>query len=80
MCDPKGMRTTLELDDDVLTPARKLAQERGLTLGQVVSELARKSLAAAGSPKIRNGVPLFTPKPGKKRPDLAIVNALRDEA
>jgi hypothetical protein len=74
-----GVRTTLELDDEVMEAARKIARERRITLGEVISELARRSLANDGTPKMRNGVLLFVPKPGGLRPDLAIVNRLRDD-
>lgn len=40
------MRTTLDLDDDVLQAARELADRLGKTMGQVVSDLARNSLNA----------------------------------
>jgi hypothetical protein len=73
------MRTTLELDDDLLTIARQLAQQQGITLGQVISELARQSLAARAPLKVRNGVQLFVPKAGAPAPDMQTVNALRDE-
>ena len=72
------MRTTLELDDDLLAEARKLAKERGATLGQTISDLARQSLMTK-APKMRNGVPLLTPVPGAPRADLELVNRLRDE-
>ena len=36
------MRTTLNLDDDVLARARILADERSTSIGSVVSELARR--------------------------------------
>ena len=36
------MRTTLNVDDDVLASARALAQERGVSLGAALSELARR--------------------------------------
>ncbi len=36
------MRTTLNVDDDVLATARALAQERGVSLGAALSELARR--------------------------------------
>jgi hypothetical protein len=29
--------------------------------------------------RVRNGVPLFVPKAGAPKPDLALVNRLRDE-
>jgi hypothetical protein len=80
MCYADGMRTTLELDDDLLGAARHLARQQGVTLGQVVSELARQSLAATAPLKVRNGALLFTPKTRAAKPDLRIVNQLRDEA
>lgn len=73
------MRTTLELDDDLLQAARRLAKSRGMTLGQVISELAWKSLAATPPPKYRNGFRLLVPKPGAPRADMEFVNRLRDE-
>jgi hypothetical protein len=76
---PWIMRTTLDLDADVVKAARELAKERGRTLGQVVSELARGSLAGRRSLPLRNGVPLFPAKTSLVRPDLALVNSLRNE-
>jgi len=73
------MRTTLDLDDDLLALARQLARQRGATMGRIVSDLARHGLQPKGAPKMRNGVPLFTPKRGAKKPNLALVNQLRDE-
>lgn len=40
------MRTTLDIDDDVLTAAKELAKARDSTTGEVISELARKALTA----------------------------------
>ncbi len=59
------MRTTLELDDDVMTAARELAAAERRSIGSVVSELARRGLTPArvesidGLPVIR--VPAGTP-------------------
>lgn len=74
------MRTTLELDDDLLTAAKRLAREKGASLGHVISGLARQSLQTEAPMKVRNGVPLFVPKAGARKPDLRTVNALRDQA
>ena len=74
-----SVRTTLNLDDDVLQIAKQLAQQRGSTTGQVLSELARQALEPKTPPKMRNGVMVFNPKPGAKKPHLALVNQLRDE-
>jgi hypothetical protein len=73
------MRTTLELDDDIVAEAKLLARQQGTTLGHVISDLARKSLLAKAAPKRRNGLLLLTPIPGAPRADLNFVNALRDE-
>jgi len=41
------MRTTLELDDDVVAAARELAAIERRSLGSVVSDLARRGLTPA---------------------------------
>ena len=79
MCYVKAVRTTLDLDDDLAHVAKQLASQRGMTMGQVVSELVRKALEPKAAPRMRNGVPLFTPKPGARKPHLALVNRLRDD-
>ena len=64
------MRTTLELDDDVMVIVREMARADGRSIGSVVSELSRRGLApgrvdVAGSlPVIRvpAGTPVITPK------------------
>lgn len=73
------MRTTLNIDDDVLQAARELAVIRGLTAGRVISDLARTALAPARSARVRNGVPLLPPRPsGAPRSTMKLVNDLRD--
>lgn len=77
------MRTTLDLDDDVLQAAKEIAAVRGTTAGNVVSELARKGLrpGRSRSRQVRNGVPLLTRRPpGAARPTMKLVNDLRDES
>jgi hypothetical protein len=41
------MRTTLDIDDDILQAAKELARAEKKTAGQVLSELARKGLTQA---------------------------------
>lgn len=43
----KAMRTTLDIDDDILQAAKELARAENKTAGQVISELARKGLTQA---------------------------------
>jgi hypothetical protein len=38
------MRTTLDIDDDVLRAAKELAARKGETAGKVLSELARRGI------------------------------------
>jgi hypothetical protein len=47
MREHQGVRTTLDLDDDVMTAARELAATERRSLGSVVSELARRGLTPA---------------------------------
>lgn len=74
------MRTTIDLDDDILNAAKELATSRGTTIGRMVSELARKGLAPEASGEaVRNGVPLLPPRgPGEPRVTMKRVNELRD--
>ncbi len=58
------MRTTLDIDDDVLQAAKELGLARKKTTGKVLSDLARKSLEPKTSHKMRNGVPVIPHRPG----------------
>ena len=74
------MRTTLDLDEDVLQAAKELAAQRGTTAGKVISELARAGLRpAASGPRMRHGVPLLPARPDERPVTAAAVNRLRDE-
>lgn len=73
------MRTTLELDDELVVKAKAIAKERGETLGQVISDLAQKGLPTEGRPIYRNGARQLQSDPGRPRPTLALINRLRDE-
>lgn len=65
MHDDERMRTTLDIDDDVLQAAKELAQARRKTAGQVLSDLARKGLERPTAIRVRNGVPLLPSEPGR---------------
>ncbi len=74
------MRTTLAIDDDVLSVARKMALSQNRTLGEVVSCLARRglNLVEAGR-QTRNGVPLLPVRPGSARVTSDLVYQLCKE-
>jgi hypothetical protein len=73
------MRTTLDLDEDLILAAKELAVRNSRTMGQIISQLVRKALEPDESPLIRNGIPLFKPQPGSAKPSLELINLLRDE-
>ena len=75
------MRTTLDIDDDVLRAAKELARREKKTAGAVISELTRRALtaapAASRAPKAVHG---FRPFP--KRGGIvtnAQIDKLREE-
>ena len=74
------MRTTLDIDEDVLQAAKDLAATGRTTAGKVLSDLARKGLTPSASRSaVLNGVPLLPARPGARSVTLAEVNRLRDE-
>lgn len=76
-----GMRTTLDIDEDVLAAAKELAAARRTSAGKVLSDLARRSLRSTErQAETRNGVPLLPPRPGARPVTMEEVNRLRDEA
>ena len=75
------MRTTLEIDDEVLQAAKELARRENKTVGQVVSELLRHALAApsaAASGAARELKPADGFKPFARRGGI-VTNALVDQ-
>ena len=54
------MRTTLNIDDEILDAARSIAGERNLSVGAVLSDLARRGLHPAGAVGGKRGAfPVF---------------------
>jgi hypothetical protein len=80
MYDDGAVRTTLDIDDDVLQAAKELAANRRKTTGKVLSDLARQALEPRGRQPVRNGVLLLARRPrGGAKPTMELVNRLRDE-
>jgi hypothetical protein len=76
------MRTTLDLSEDVLLAAKELAARNKVTMGEVISDLARKSLrqgqsAPAGG--LRNGFPQL-PVTGQAITSELIKSLMDDDA
>lgn len=75
------MRTTLDIDEEILEIAKGLAAHRKQSLGRVVSDLLRRNLAApGGGPTVRNGLRVIQREAGAAPVTLDVVNRLRDEA
>lgn len=55
------MRTTVNLDERVVLAARARASQRGLTMGEALSELALAGLEAESSPASRRGGIILLP-------------------
>ena len=79
------MRTTLEIEDDVLVAAKELARRSGTTAGRVISDLVRQALAqsagtaasGAREPAAAYGFRPFPSRGGVDSNDQ--VDKLRDE-
>ena len=73
------MRTTVDLEEDVLLAAKEIARQRGDTLGQVLSDFARQALTRQTTVSKKHGLPQFPVQPDAGIVTLELVNRLRDE-
>ena len=77
------MRTTLDIDDDVLQAATELARREKKTAGEMISELVRRALGvspadpAAKEPKALHGFRPFPRRGGIVTNDL--IEKLRED-
>jgi hypothetical protein len=58
------VRTTLNLDDDVYQAVASLSHTSGLSLGKVLSKVAREGLKPKPVKKKKSGLPTFDIPPG----------------
>lgn len=73
------MRTTLDIEDDVLIAVKAIANERKVSAGKAISDLVRTSLTVPPETINRNGVPVFPVRPDGQIVTMELVNKLRDE-
>ena len=73
------MRTTLDVEDDVLLAAKEIARSRGVSVGKVLSDLVRQAMTRQPACATRGDVPLFPVQPDAGVVTLELVNQLRDE-
>ena len=73
------MRTTLNLDDDVLYLLRQYSEARSVALGKAASELVRKGFASPTPTRIVNGVVVFDVPPDSPRITTGRIKELESE-
>jgi hypothetical protein len=74
------MRTTLDIDDELLLTVKEIARQRGTTAGSVVSSLIRESLQPKSFQlEYRDGVPVLPRRANAPAVSSELVNRLRDE-
>ena len=74
------MRTTIDLDEDILRAGKSLARQRAKSLGKVISELARIGMSAGSRIDVKQGFPVFIVDAGAGPVTLEDVNRSEDEA
>lgn len=74
------MRTTVEIDDDVLEVAREISRVRHSTLGRTLSDLAKRGLQQTSVLRLgeENGVPVILHEPGTVTITSEMVWAIQD--
>ena len=74
------MRTTIDLDDELLADARKLARLQSQPLARTINQLLQRGLARE-VPKIeiRKGIPMMVHGPGAIPITNELVRSLLDE-
>lgn len=77
------MRTTLDIADDVLQAARERARRERKTVGEMISELARRALMSAQEPpSVKGTKAVYGLKPFARRGGIVtneLIDKLRDE-
>ncbi len=77
------MRTTLDIEDDVLQAAKERARRERKTLGEMISELARRALTTPQQPlAVNEPTAVHGLKPFARRGGIvtnALIDKLRDE-
>ncbi len=77
-----GMRTTLDIEEDILFAAKDLARREKKTAGQVISELARKGLTSAAALTAREPKAIYGFRPFPKDGRIVsneLINKLRED-
>jgi hypothetical protein len=71
------MRTTLDIDDDVLLAVKELSRRRKRSSGEILSELARKALTTSNDQVTEAVTPYGFPLIPKKSDAIVTVDHIR---
>lgn len=71
------MRTTLDIDDDVLLAVKELSRRRKQSSGEILSELARKALTTSNDQVAEAVTPYGFPLIPKKSDAIVTVDHIR---
>jgi len=72
------MRTTLNIEDDVLLAAQSIGKRSKKSVGEVVSELARATLTRSSGARVRESKPFYGFRPLPRVPGKTVTNELID--
>ena len=73
------MRTTINLDDDVLQVVRQYAESRSMAMGTAVSELVRRGLNAPMATRVVNGIHVVVLPPDSPKVTTQQIKRLENE-
>jgi hypothetical protein len=73
------MRTTINIDDDVLPAVKKYADSRSVALGKAVSDLVRRGLNTPVPTKVVNGVHVVVLPEGSPAIEVGLVKTLLED-
>ena len=75
------MRTTLEIDDDVMRAAREMARLKNQRIGRTISDLARRGLVPETSPivEFQDGIQVWKHGAGAVAVTSEMVRNLADD-
>jgi hypothetical protein len=73
------MRTTINLDDDVVSIVRQYAESRSIALGKAISELVRRGMNTSRPTRIVNGLLVVDLPPDSPRVTTSRVRELEAE-
>jgi hypothetical protein len=73
------MRTTINLDDDIVPTVKQYAESRAVGFGKAVSELVRRGITAPLPTRKINGLLVFDPPADSPRVTTKLVRELEAE-